>query len=85
MILNMAINRSYNEKPIFDFINEFSKKEQPQQKSKDEGCDTPKLKNTLNFAGDFAARYKLFHEITSYFGMGLVVLPNIIMQLGGWC
>jgi len=27
MVLNMQINRGINEKPIFDFINEYSKKD----------------------------------------------------------
>jgi hypothetical protein len=27
MVLNMQINREINEKPIFDFINEYSKKD----------------------------------------------------------
>lgn len=40
--------------------------------------DNLKFKNTLNFTGDFAARYKLFYEMTTHFGMGVVILPNIL-------
>lgn len=45
-----------------------------------------KIKNTMNISQDnFANRYKCFCELTKYFGMGMIILPSIVWQLGGFC
>lgn len=39
----------------------------------------------MNLADDFGGRYRIFCELTNNFGMGLIILPSILWQLGGWC
>lgn len=45
-----------------------------------------KIKNTMNIQeSNFANRYKVFCELTKNFGMGMIILPSIVWQLGGYC
>lgn len=83
----MQINRVYNEKPLINFLNEHSKKRDlVSYKYKDEDEKSQfSHKNTLNLTDDFGSRHRIFCELTNNFGMGLILLPSILWQLGGWC
>ena len=39
----------------------------------------------MNFEDNFVNKYKVFCELTDNFGMGMIILPSIVWQLGGWC
>lgn len=83
----MQLNRVYNEKPLMDFLNEHSKKRDlvGSKQKDDDDKSTFIHKNTMSFSDDFSSRHRIFCELTNNFGIGLIILPSILWQLGGWC
>jgi len=82
--VSLQLNNSFDEKPIIEFLNEHSKAFENDAKSKDGPIFAHK--NTMNLSAfNFSSRYKIFREITDNFGMGLIILPSIVWQLGGSC